>query len=108
MLTTKRGFQAVDENENGWFTMSSAAKLIGIKGMGRTKLFAFLRDERVLKKTNEPYQVNVDSGYFKYKVKYLIRGDGSLYGMTKVTLISDKGIQFIIKIIKEKENQNEK
>lgn len=45
--------------------MGHVAKVLGIKGIGRNKLFEILRNKKILDKNNIPYQKFVDSGYFR-------------------------------------------
>ncbi|AQR89949.1 phage antirepressor protein KilAC domain protein [Clostridium saccharobutylicum] len=45
--------------------MGHVAKVLGIKGMGRNRLFLLLRDKKILDKNNIPYQQFVDCGYFR-------------------------------------------
>lgn len=44
--------------------MAIVAKTLNM-GIGRNKLFAFLRDRKVLRDNNEPYQSYVDAGWFR-------------------------------------------
>ena len=80
--------------------MGYVAKVLGISGMGRNKLFSLLRDKKVLDRNNIPYQQFVDSGYFRVlEQKYSVPN-----GETKVnikTMVFQKGIDFIRKKINE-------
>lgn len=68
--------------------------------MGRNELFEFLREKKVLMDDNKPYQKYVDIGYFRVvQQKYDVNGE------TKInikTLVFQKGIEFILKLIKQK------
>lgn len=81
-----------------WKGMAEVAKILG--GIGRNKLFAVLRDMRVLRANNEPYQSYVDRGYFK-----LVEVDKTdSYGTTRViakTVVSQKGIEWIAAQLEE-------
>lgn len=44
--------------------MQAVAKVINM-GMGRNKLFEFLRNNKVLMQNNQPYQSYVDMGWFR-------------------------------------------
>ena len=80
--------------------MGHVAKVLGIKGIGRNKLFEILRNKKVLDKSNIPYQKFVDSGYFRVlEQKYTTPS-----GETKInikTMVFQKGVDYIRKIIKE-------
>ncbi|MVX64812.1 phage antirepressor Ant [Clostridium chromiireducens] len=80
--------------------MGHVAKVLGIKRMGRNRLFSLLRDKKVLDKNNIPYQQFVDSGYFRIlEQKYTIPS-----GETKInikTMVFQKGIDFIGRKIRE-------
>jgi phage antirepressor YoqD-like protein len=45
--------------------LGRAAKILNFAGIGRNKLFEFLRNARVLMPDNIPYQEYVDRGYFR-------------------------------------------
>ncbi len=80
--------------------MGHVAKVLGIKRMGRNRLFSLLRDKKVLDKNNIPYQQFVDIGYFRVLVqKYTVSN-----GQTKInikTMVFQKGIDFIVRKIRE-------
>ncbi|MDR3598427.1 phage antirepressor KilAC domain-containing protein [Clostridium sp.] len=80
--------------------MGHVAKVIGIKGLGRNKVFEILRNKKVLDRNNIPYQTFVDRGYFRVlEQKYNIPS-----GETKInikTMVFQKGVDFIRKMIKE-------
>ncbi|WP_160686229.1 phage antirepressor KilAC domain-containing protein [Clostridium sp. C2-6-12] len=80
--------------------MGHVAKVLGIKRMGRNRLFSLLRDKKVLDKNNIPYQQFVDSGYFRIlEQKYTVPS-----GETKInvkTMVFQKGIDFIGRKIRE-------
>ena len=80
--------------------MGHVAKVLGIKRMGRNRLFSLLRDKKILDKNNIPYQQFVDSGYFRIlEQKYTVPS-----GETKInikTMVFQKGIDFIGRKIRE-------
>ena len=80
--------------------MGHVAKVLGIKGVGRNKLFSLLRDKKVFDRNNIPYQQYVDSGYFRVlEQKYTVSN-----GQTKInikTMVFQKGIDFIGRKIRE-------
>lgn len=62
--------------------MGHVAKVLGIKGMGRNRLFSLLRAKKVLDKNNIPYQQFVDSGFFRVlEQKYTVSN-----GQTKINI----------------------
>jgi phage antirepressor YoqD-like protein len=81
--------------------MGHVAKVLGIKRMGRNRLFSLLRDKKILDKNNIPYQQYVDLGYFRVlEQKYTVSN-----GQTKInikTMVFQKGIDFIVRKIRER------
>lgn len=75
------------------------------RNIGRNNLFEFLRNRKVLQQDNIPYQKYIDSGYFRViETKYTIPS-----GETKIslkTLVLQKGVAYINKLLREKENEN--
>ena len=61
-----------------WYDMKKAAKLINA-GMGRTKLFRYLRANGFLMNNNEPYHTFIDEGLFKLVERIFADGRGSYY-----------------------------
>ena len=93
-------------NSSDSIDMNEMAKLIqneGIK-LGRNKLFAMLRDNKILMQNNQPYQKYMDCGYFKIieTTKSTPYGDKIF---TK-TLVSGKGQVFIVQFVKDKLKDN--
>lgn len=78
--------------------MGQVAKVLGIKGLGRNKLFELLRENKVLQRDNIPYQKYVDAGYFRVlEQKYTVPS-----GETKVnikTMVFQKGVDYIRKLV---------
>jgi phage antirepressor YoqD-like protein len=81
-----------------WYDVKTAAKLLNA-GMGRTKLFQYLRTHGFLMQDNEPYQAFINKGLFKLIRKDIRGRQGQLLFWQTVTLISDKGISYIEKHI---------
>lgn len=87
-------YDQVRESEQT-LSMNDAAKLLGIKGLGRNKLFEQLRSRGVLDDTNVPYQRFLNSGHFEVIEKpYEYNG---MVGITKVTRVTQKGLQWMSK-----------
>lgn len=78
--------------------MKEVAKVLNIKGYGRNKLFDFLRNKKVLDRSNIPYQRFVDCGYFRViESKYQ-----TPEGETRInfkTVVFQKGLDYIRKLI---------
>ena len=79
----------------GNITMANLAKSLNIKDIGRNKLFELLRDKKVLRSNNEPYQSYVDREYFE-----VINGIKNGFKYTQ-TVVTGKGMEWINKKIKE-------
>ena len=76
--------------------MNDVAKCLGI---GRNKLFALLREKKIIRSNNTPYQEYIDRGYFEVKEKPIKMGDASFnYAQTFVTA---KGVDYISRLIEK-------
>jgi anti-repressor protein len=78
-------------NTNGFYDVGTYAKILESKELGRTRLFAWLKDKKILMSNNAPYQAYVE--YFKVIPvvnQYTHRTDYK-------TLIRPKGITYIYK-----------
>ncbi len=73
--------------------IGTVAKVLNC-GIGRTRLFAFLRDESILQDNNQPYQRYIDAGYFRVIESTYNKPDGSTHVSFK-TVVYQKGIDFI-------------
>ena len=79
--------------------MSTVAKLLNFKGMGRNKLFMFLQDKGLLRPNNEPYQQYVQRCLFEIKLETFDKGFGErVYPKTMVT---QKGLEYIRNLLLE-------
>ena len=78
--------------------MAAVAKTINQPGYGRNNLFKLLREQKILRKNNQPYQKYVNNGYFK-QVIVPIKKNGEVWNGTK-TVATAKGVEFILRIIK--------
>ena len=70
-------------------------------GIGRNKLFKFLRDQKILTENNRPYQEFVDMGYFRTVEQKYDRGYGEV-GINVKTLVFQKGVDYIRRRLIEK------
>lgn len=84
-------------------TMGAVAKSLGV---GRNKLFQFLRDKKVLLTNNQPYQRYIDQGYFdvrQYTITHLTQG---LENKTQ-TMVTPKGMAYIHKLLTKESSRGE-
>jgi len=79
-------------------TMEQVAKKYGI---GRNKLFAFLRESKVIRKAvgNPPYQQYIDSGDFKVEGK--VRKDDDKTYLYDQTMVTGKGVIYIGELLRK-------
>ena len=79
----------------GIYTMQTAARMLGI---GPNRLFARLRDMRILNRNNIPYRRYIDQGYFTVH-----RGEWHHHTIGRRhyarTLVTDKGINWLEGIV---------
>jgi prophage antirepressor-like protein len=73
--------------------IGTAAKVLNM-GIGRTKLFEFLRNAEILMQSNRPYQRFIDLGYFRVIEQSWQKPDGSSQINFK-TVVYQKGLAFI-------------
>jgi len=64
-LLPKAEFYDAVMQTDSMITVGEAAKLLGIKGFGRNKLYNFLREEGIFQASNHPYQAYINRGWFK-------------------------------------------
>ncbi len=95
-------FDAVADSKSA-IELGTAANVLGIKGIGRNKLFQVLREKKILKENNEPYREYIDRGYFRTIEQKYSKPDGSTHINIK-TLVYQRGLDFIRKTLKEEEN----
>lgn len=82
--------------------IAGVAKVLNVPNMGRNKLFAFLREKKILNNRNEPYQCFVDKGYFR-QVESKWEHEGTIHINLK-TVVFQKGLDFIRKLVLEHKN----
>lgn len=80
--------------------MQAVAKVINM-GMGRNKLFEFLRNNKVLMQNNQPYQSYVDMGWFRIIESKYTKPNGDICINLK-TVVFQKGVDGIRKLIKQR------
>jgi len=95
-LTPKAEFYDTVANTESLLSMGDVAKTLDM-GMGRNKLYKFLRNKNVLMDNNIPYQKYVDAGYFKLIENHYMAGDNSVVSTT--TYVKQKGVDYIRKLL---------
>ena len=96
VMKPKAQFYDTVANTESLFSMADVAKTLDM-GIGRNKLFAFLRDKGILDKDNHPYQKYVDAGYMRLIENHCKAGDNDV--VYKCTYVKQKGIDYIRKIL---------
>lgn len=99
LLPKAEFFDAVTDSKQA-IPIGDVAKILDM-GIGRNKLFEFMRDTKILMPDNRPYQKYIDAGYFRV-VEQKYEKNGDTYINLK-TLVFQKGIDFIRRKL-EKEN----
>lgn len=98
-LIPKAEFGGMIGISNDCITMEEMAKVLhshGIKDIGRNRLFAWLRAEKVLQGNNLPYQRYLESGFFKvHEYTYADRKTGEPRIGTQTT-VTPKGQMAIV------------
>ena len=98
IMKPKADFYDTVASTDSLLSMNDTAKILNM-GIGRNRLFKFLRDKNVLMKDNMPYQRYVDAGYFKVVESYYMAGDNSV--VSKTTYVRQRGVDYIRKLLKE-------
>ena len=82
-------------------TMAETAKVLSQKKgktIGQNRLFAFLKEKRVLKSDNVPYQSYIDSGYFKLIVSTWTDPENNKERMNFKTNCTVRGLEWLSKM----------
>lgn len=103
-MKPKADFYDTVANTESLFSMADVAKTLDM-GIGRNKLFAFLRDKGILDKDNHPYQKYVDAGYLRPIENHCKAGDNDV--VYKCTYVKQKGIDYIRKILLKERGLND-
>lgn len=69
-------------------------------GLGRTRLFSLLREKKILRQNNEPYQEFIDRGYFKLRMYTITHNHSGLENKTQ-PMVTAKGLAWLHKLLKE-------
>lgn len=104
VMKPKAQFYDTVANTESLFSMADVAKTLDM-GIGRNKLFAFLRDKGILDKDNHPYQKYVDAGYMRLIENHCKAGDNDV--VYKCTYVKQKGIDYIRKILLKERGLND-
>lgn len=83
---------------NDTIDMAEVAKTLNC-GIGRNKLFRFLRDKKVLNGCNIPYQQYVDAGYFKVVESHYTAQDKVRVALK--TVVFQRGLNYIRKLLRD-------
>lgn len=89
-------FDAVTDSKDA-IPMADVAKVLDM-GIGRNKLFIFLRKNGVLQSDNRPYQRYIDNGWFRTIEQKYDKGYGET-GINIKTLVFQKGVDGIRKML---------
>lgn len=93
LLPKAEFFDAVTDSKQA-IPIGDVAKILDM-GIGRNKLFEFMREEKILMPDNSPYQKYIDAGYFRI-VEQKYEKNGDTYINLK-TLVFQKGVDYIRK-----------
>lgn len=86
------------------FDMNEVSKVLKYDRIGRNNLFKILREKGILNADNQPYQKFVAQGYFKLvEDRKIIKGKECVFPQT---VVFQKGVDFINRILKEYESEN--
>jgi anti-repressor protein len=96
-------FDTVTDSQDA-VDIGTVAKVLNC-GIGRTRLFEFLRSEKILMGNNAPMQKYIDCGYFRVIESSWTKPDGSSHVNMK-TVVYQKGVDFIRKRIKDKRQRS--
>ena len=77
--------------------MKECAKILNM-GIGRNRLFEFLRSRSILDRKNLPYQIFIDKGYFRTVETSYTKSDGTNC-INIMTLVYQKGMEYIRNLI---------
>ena len=77
--------------------MKECAKILNM-GIGRNRLFEFLRSRSILDRKNLPYQIFIDRGYFRTVETSYTKSDGTNCINIK-TVVYQKGMEYIRNLI---------
>ena len=89
-------FESVAESKDA-VEMKAVSSTLNYVAVGRSKLFAILREQKVLQSNNSPYQKYIDAGYFRtIETK---KNCGTEVRIFIKTLVYQKGLDYIRKLL---------
>lgn len=94
-------FDAVANSKDA-IEIGQAAKVLNF-GKGRNTLFSILREEKILRDNNEPYQEYIDRGYFRTIEQKYAKPGGETHISIK-TLVYQKGLSYIKGILDKRKS----
>lgn len=97
-LEPKAAFYDQVANSKDAIEMRNVAAVLNIPNLGRNKLFAMLKEKRILDDKNIPYRVYQDRGYFRVIEKPWYDKQGEVH-IVLVTLTTQKGLEFIHRLV---------
>lgn len=89
-------FDAVADSKTA-VAIGDVAKVLGIRGLGRNKLFEILRNKKILMNNNQPYQKYVDCGYFRVIEQHYTKNGEACINFK--TLVYQNGVDYIRKAV---------
>lgn len=95
-------YDAVTDSKDT-FDMAAVAKVLNM-GIGRTKLFSLLRENKVLRANNEPFQAYIDNGWMRQIETTFNLPDGS-QKIYRKTVVFQKGLDGIRRLIINKRHK---
>lgn len=93
-------YDAVTQSET-LLDIGEVSKLLNYKGLGRNNLFRYLRENSVLNNKNLPYQTYIDRGYFKIVESSWVNPSTKLVEVSLKTVMFQKGIDWLDKMLSE-------
>jgi anti-repressor protein len=96
-LAPKAAFYDQVADSRDAIDMRNAAAVLNIPGLGRNKLFALLRERKILDGNNIPYRDFQERGYFRVIEKSWFDSRNEAH-IVLVTLIFQKGLDYIRRI----------
>lgn len=87
-------------DREGLITVGDFSKCLAIKNLGRNNMYGYMRNKKILMPNNIPYQKYITLGHFVIKPNgYHKKGDEIIEDFK--TMITKKGIDYLIKKLKE-------
>ncbi len=104
MLHKAEFYDAIVGSDN-LFNMNDVAKSLREVYYDTETLLEFLREQNVLTGNNQPYREYMDEGYFKLIEVKWVDAENELMHISTKTMIFQRGVEFIEKLVKQKFNK---